>query len=201
MKRRFGSNQAKPVTTFWSIRPKMKIKWKQLFFPHRSLKETREGGNLSFYVTVSFILVWCQTIPFVCISRSHCKLKTNVQENMANIRIVWATKAYFPLFSNLTQIPSKKNPARTQIYQEENIASFGKRTLFVRMASKRFATKQLYECSYLLGSIVYNLIFMSCLWYKNKSILQISGKKLSLTCIDVARIYIIAMFEHVTNTV
>lgn len=56
-KRRFGSNQAKPVTTFWSIRPKMKIKLKQLFFPHRSLKETREGANLSFYVTVSFILV------------------------------------------------------------------------------------------------------------------------------------------------
>lgn len=40
-KRRFGSNQAKPVTTFWSIRPKMKIKWKQLFFPHRSLRDPR----------------------------------------------------------------------------------------------------------------------------------------------------------------
>lgn len=58
------------------------------------------------------------------------------------------------------KFPAKK-PARTQIYQEENIASFGKRTLFVRMVSKRFATKQLYECSYLLGGIVYNLIFMS----------------------------------------
>lgn len=111
-----------------------------------------------------------------------------------------SNESIFPFIFESHTIPSKK-PARTQIYQEENIASFGKRTLFVRMASKRFATKQLYECSYLLGSIVYNLIFMSGLWYKNKSILQISGKKLSLTCIDVARIYIIAMFEHVTNTV
>lgn len=71
-----------------------------------------------------------------------------------------SNESIFPFIFESHTIPSKK-PARTQIYQEENIASFGKRTLFVRMASKRFATKQLYKCSYLLGGIVYNLVFMS----------------------------------------
>lgn len=72
-----------------------------------------------------------------------------------------SNESTFPFIFESHTNSQQKNPARTQIYQEENIASFGKRTLFVRMVSKRFATKQLYECSYLLGGIVYNLIFVS----------------------------------------